>query len=84
MRPGGGRARLTGRPRAGWTPVFAFAIASLVSAWGLVASNAASGSAVPLPPTMVVSVSATPSMLPAAGGSVTITGTVQNATSCER
>ena len=83
MRPGGGRRpRWTDRPRAAWTPVLTFVIAGFASVWGLVAPNAANGSSAPSSPAAVVSVSATSSVLPAGGGSVTVTGKVQHANTC--
>ena len=68
--------------RAVWPPIFALVIAGALTAWGLVSPIAAYGNAAQLSPATVLSVSATPNVLPAGGGVVAVTGTLQNATSC--
>jgi hypothetical protein len=81
--PEGGGARWAARLRVERTALCTFVISGLVSAGCLVAPSAAYGSGRSSSPAVVVSVSATPSVLPPGGGNVTVTGKVQNASSCE-
>ena len=50
---------------------------------GPAASSPASAATVPSPQVLVTSASATPSVVPAAGATVTVTGAVEHATSCQ-
>jgi hypothetical protein len=77
------RGSRAGKRRAGATHLSIFVIAGLLSAWALVAPTISYASPPSSFHSLIESVSTAPRLVSARGGTVTVTGKIEHATSCQ-